>query len=194
MADETGMFDSITDEEIKANAGKTYQDVTALRDPLAGLGYGEEEVGPFKAGAWDSLTLDYPGQPRAKNGQFSQGKMLTGGGRSGILKSSKKVIGKNGGTLRAEDLPNIRITNGTCGVAKANTQVTRIYTFAGAGAKTPLRLESSLIQKYGGKAGQWQHTTGDVEVVIHGASRVAEVHWFQEPSVGIVGAKVKRWR
>ena len=41
MADETGMFDSITDEEIKANAGKTYQDVTALRDPLAGLGYGE---------------------------------------------------------------------------------------------------------------------------------------------------------
>ena len=42
MADETGMFDSITDEEIKANAGKTYQDVTALRDPLAGLGYGED--------------------------------------------------------------------------------------------------------------------------------------------------------
>ena len=39
MADETGMFDSITDDEIKANAGKTYQDVTALRDPLAGLGY-----------------------------------------------------------------------------------------------------------------------------------------------------------
>lgn len=42
MADETGMFDSITDDEIKANAGKTYQDVTALRDPLVGLGYGED--------------------------------------------------------------------------------------------------------------------------------------------------------
>ena len=42
MADETGMFDSITDDAIKANAGKTYQDVTALRDPLAGLGYGED--------------------------------------------------------------------------------------------------------------------------------------------------------
>lgn len=42
MADETGMFDSITDDEIKANAGKTYQDVTALRDPLAGLGYDED--------------------------------------------------------------------------------------------------------------------------------------------------------
>lgn len=38
LADETGMFGSITDEEIAANAGKTYQDVTALRDPLMGLG------------------------------------------------------------------------------------------------------------------------------------------------------------
>lgn len=41
LADETGMFGSITDEEIAANEGKTYQDVTALRDPLAGLGFGE---------------------------------------------------------------------------------------------------------------------------------------------------------
>lgn len=39
LADETGLFGSITDEEIAANAGKTYQDATALRDPLAGLGY-----------------------------------------------------------------------------------------------------------------------------------------------------------
>ena len=36
------MWGSITDEEIKANAGRTFQDATALRDPLAGLGYGEE--------------------------------------------------------------------------------------------------------------------------------------------------------
>lgn len=42
LSDETGLFDSITDEEIAANKGKTFQDVTALRDPLMGLGYGEE--------------------------------------------------------------------------------------------------------------------------------------------------------
>ncbi|MCI8921978.1 MAG: DUF1073 domain-containing protein [Acutalibacter sp.] len=41
LSGETGMFDSITDEEIAANAGKTYQDVTALRDPLMGLAYEE---------------------------------------------------------------------------------------------------------------------------------------------------------
>lgn len=45
LEDETGMFGSITDEEIKKNAGKTYQDATALRDPLAGIGFEEEPDG-----------------------------------------------------------------------------------------------------------------------------------------------------
>lgn len=40
LSEDTGMFGTITDEEIKANEGRTYQDVTALRDPLAGLGFG----------------------------------------------------------------------------------------------------------------------------------------------------------
>ncbi len=51
----TGMFGSISDEEISAAAGKSYQDLTALRDPLMGLGYetperkpGEEKNGPFE--------------------------------------------------------------------------------------------------------------------------------------------------
>lgn len=42
LADETGLFDNITDDEINANKGRTFQDVTALRDPLMGLEYGEE--------------------------------------------------------------------------------------------------------------------------------------------------------
>lgn len=48
LSDETGLFGSISDEEIEANAGKTYQDLTAMRDPLAGLMYGEA---PDDAGA-----------------------------------------------------------------------------------------------------------------------------------------------
>lgn len=84
LAEETGMFGSITDEEIAANAGKTYQDVTALKDPLAGLTFGEEtgeESAPFEEPAADSLTMDYaPDQPRDKNGRW------TNGGSSGIIK------------------------------------------------------------------------------------------------------------
>ena len=71
---ETGLFGSISDEEIAANAGKTYQDVTALRDPLAGLGYGEDSGG-LEGAAMDEMILDYKGQPREKNGRFSFGKM-----------------------------------------------------------------------------------------------------------------------
>lgn len=41
LEEETGMFGSISDEEISAATGKTYTDMTALRDPLMGLGYGE---------------------------------------------------------------------------------------------------------------------------------------------------------
>lgn len=42
ISEETGMFGSISEEEIERNKGKTYQDLTALRDPLLGLGYGDE--------------------------------------------------------------------------------------------------------------------------------------------------------
>ena len=87
LAEETGMFGGISDEEIAANAGKTYQDVTALRDPLAGIGFGGEEAGPFDQSTVDSLTMDYKGQPREKNGQFSYGKL-------GKSSTSKKKSGK----------------------------------------------------------------------------------------------------
>lgn len=45
LAEETGLFGGITDEEIADNKGKTYQDVTALRDPLAGLSYEDGDNG-----------------------------------------------------------------------------------------------------------------------------------------------------
>ena len=83
------MFGSITDEEIAANAGKTYQDATALRDPLMGLGYGEEAA-PFEGAAQDA-ALDYsPDQPRDKYGQWTGGG-LTGGEESDKMKSSLKI-------------------------------------------------------------------------------------------------------
>ena len=108
---ETGLFGSITDEEIKSNAGKTYQDITALRDPLAGLGLGEpqEEASPFEGAAQDAATWDYsPSQPRDKNGRG------TSGGKNGKIgktkyapspranKRGKTVSAKTFGILRGE--------------------------------------------------------------------------------------------
>ena len=85
LAGETGMFDSITDEGIQSNAGKTFQDATALRDPLVGLGYGEEEAtGAFEGGAQDTAVRDYsPSQPRDKSGRWTSG---SGKGKIGKTK------------------------------------------------------------------------------------------------------------
>lgn len=90
LEDETGLFGSITDEEIAGNAGKTYQDATALRDPLMGLGYGGEEPAPFEGNTRDGAVLDYKGQPREKNGRFTFGKL---GGSSSTAKSTRGTLG-----------------------------------------------------------------------------------------------------
>ena len=59
LSDETGMFESISDEAIAAAKGRSYQDVTSLKDPLSGL---EGSVfDPFELPVADSLTLDYKG-------------------------------------------------------------------------------------------------------------------------------------
>ena len=73
LEDETGMYGNITDEEIAENEGKTYQDATSLRDPLAGLEYGNSSL-HFDASAQDAATIDYsPDQPRDKKGRWTEG-------------------------------------------------------------------------------------------------------------------------
>lgn len=107
LADETGMFDSISEEKIAANTGKTYQDVTALRDPLAGLGYGGEISAPFEGAAQDALTWDYsPSQPRDKKGRWT-----SGGGNSKIGKTKyapSKRANKRGKTVSAKTFGILR--------------------------------------------------------------------------------------
>lgn len=107
LADETRMFDSISEEEIAANTGKTYQDVTALRDPLAGLGYGGEISAPFEGAAQDALTWDYsPSQPRDKKGRWT-----SGGGNSKIGKTKyapSKRANKRGKTVSAKTFGILR--------------------------------------------------------------------------------------
>lgn len=84
LSDETGLFDSIADESIAASEGLTYQDVTSLKDPQAGIP--EADNYPFDAAAADELTRDAynPNQPRDKNGRW------TGGGSGKALKKPSR--------------------------------------------------------------------------------------------------------
>ena len=116
LEEETGMFGSLTDEEIAAAAGKSYQDVTALLDPLMGLGYetpgtetGGEESAPFEGAAQDGLSMDYsPNQPRDKNGRWTGGVGSSTMGKTKCApspranKRGKTVSAKTYGILRGE--------------------------------------------------------------------------------------------
>lgn len=89
LEEETGLFGSISDEEIAANAGKSYSEAVSLHDPLAGLG--------FEGEAADSYPLyDYsPNQPRDRYGRWipygSAG--ASGGGASEFTGGHRKEDG-----------------------------------------------------------------------------------------------------
>ena len=98
LEEETGMFGSISDEEISAAAGKSYQDLTALRDPLMGLGYevpegetGGEEAAPFEGAARDAAVIDYNPYRDPRTGRYTNGpgKRSTMGSKRGTLGMSK---------------------------------------------------------------------------------------------------------
>ena len=102
LSDETGMFGSISDDAIAAANGRSYQDVTSLKDPLAGI---PEDPGPFEVSVADAWTFDYPGQPREENGKFSFGKM------PGARKESLKKSGKSS-TLKMSRREYQRVSSG----------------------------------------------------------------------------------
>lgn len=79
LEDETGLFGSLTDELIAAAKGKTYQDVTAMRDPLAGLL--DTPAADIPTG--DALTQDFNPYHDSSNGRF------TGKGGSGTIGKTK---------------------------------------------------------------------------------------------------------
>lgn len=75
------------------------------------------------------------------------------------------------------------------------TTISRVEVFAGRGTRNKLRpkVAEGLTRRYGGKIRSWQHVKGIGTIVKGDRFVTAEVHWFQEPSVGKCEFKVKRW-
>lgn len=184
LSDETGMFDSIPDEQIRKNAGVSYQDRTAMRDPLAGL---MEEPGEVPTDTMDggagSGNFNHSGRPGQIGGSGPGGGLTS---QSGSGKINKKRLG-------ASRISKVLVPGEGVFSLVPGTSVTKPYTFAGRGGRSPLRVEQSLIQTYGGSAGQWSHSRGRGMVDYHGTQREADIHWFYEPTVGYVGVRVKGW-
>lgn len=75
------------------------------------------------------------------------------------------------------------------------TKIQNGEVFAGKGTKHPLHegVAEGLTEQFGGTPEKWQHCKGHGFLDVDGEERKAEVHWFQEETVGKVRFKVKRW-
>ena len=57
-------------------------------------------------------------------------------------------------------------------------------------------VEGSKVQDvkvFAGEASKWQHVKGIGVLDVDGEELMAEIHWFQEESVGKVKFKIKEW-
>lgn len=73
--------------------------------------------------------------------------------------------------------------------------ISNVEVFAGKGTRSKLRpqVAKGLTERYGGRARNWQHVKGIGTIEKGDRLATAEVHWFQESSVGKCEFKVKRW-
>lgn len=76
------------------------------------------------------------------------------------------------------------------------TKIDNPTVFAGKGTRNKLHPETveGLTREYPGTRGRdWKHSKGGAVLDFNGRARRAEVHWFEERSVGKIKFKIKRW-
>ena len=76
------------------------------------------------------------------------------------------------------------------------TEIENPTVFAGKGTRNKLHPETiqGLKREYPDARGKdWKHSKGDAVLDYNGRARRAEVHWFEERSVGKIKFKIKRW-
>ena len=85
-------------------------------------------------------------------------------------------------------LPDGSYTNLTEG-----TRITGIVSIAGKGNGDRIDEIDGLIERFGGNRSEWSKRRGTGYVDDLGMSRRCELHWYEEPSVGRVKMKVKKF-
>lgn len=111
-----------------------------------------------------------------------------------IIKVKDTTIGKSLGA-KAKNYDIVEPDTGDIYHFVEGTRIQNSEVFAGKGTKHPLRPEvkEGLSQQIGGTPDKWQHCKGHGIIDYYGEERAAEVHWFQEETIGKVKFKIKRW-
>ena len=71
------------------------------------------------------------------------------------------------------------------------TRITNVQVIAGKDRNRQIDVIDILISKYGGDSNDWQKVKGFGYVDYEDESYKAEIHWYQEPTIGKVEFKLK---
>jgi len=74
------------------------------------------------------------------------------------------------------------------------TRITNVQIIAGKGRDRKIDIVDVLVDKYGGLSDEWQKAKGFGYVDFESESYRAELHWYQESTVGKVDWKIKPQR
>lgn len=120
--------------------------------------------------------------------------VLTKGSRSGIIELPDIQIGRSLGA-KSKNYDILDPQTGEIFHLVEGSRLQNVEVFAGKGTRTSLHdgVAEGLTEQYGGQIGNWQHVKGHGIIDYYGDEIGAEIHWFQEDSVGRVKFKVKRW-
>ena len=76
--------------------------------------------------------------------------------------------------------------NGETLTLTEGSRITDVQTIAGAGRNRQIDIVDVLVDNYGGDPLQWKKCKGYGYVDIDGESLLAELHWYEEPTIGKV--------
>lgn len=85
----------------------------------------------------------------------------------------------------------IRLPDGSYTTFTEGTRITNVKVIAGKGRERQIDEIGNLLERFGGDAFEWQKKKGIGYIEYYGESLRAEVHWYEEPSVGAVKFKLK---
>lgn len=115
-------------------------------------------------------------------------------GENGIIKSNISYrtteSGKTIATRTIKGEYGVKLPDGSFSPIK-NPIFDKYEVFAGKGSDKKLRVRDFLVENYGGKSEEWFHAKGYTDE--NGVTRKANVHWFEEETVGIKEIYIKGW-
>ncbi len=132
---------------------------------------------------------------KAQSNKTRAEKVLNNLSDDDIIKQDDIQIGKSVGA-KALNYKIIDKTTGETFNFVEGTRIEKVSVFAGKGSKTPLNYATAigLEETYpGSKAENWQHVKGIGTIDYYGEPTKAEVHWFQEETVGKHKFRIKWW-